>query len=504
MFVRQDHLDFWIKNNYNVLFIGHAGIGKTTIVKEAFDRHNLNWRYYSAATMDPWVDLVGVPQKVEDKEGKPYLELIRPKDFQNDEVEALFFDEFNRAHKKVRNAVMELLQFKSINGKKFNNLRFIWAAVNPDEDGMYDVEKLDPAQEDRFQIHVQAPYEADKGYFTKKYGETLAKSALAWWGDLPKEVKMKVTPRRLDYALEIFQKDGDIRFVIPQSANVQKLLTTIKHGPVSEALTKFMDKNDVPGATAFLAVENNYAAAESFILKRRDRLDFFLPLMPDEKVSTLFAAQEMAFEVVMENIEKANFKQIVLDILHANTNKLRVNRIKREVKKNDKLGNILGLNGPKLEQFCLGISPAPSWWNKKANEADYDKFLFAWEDFFKKNKLKHTTTQDRRGIYKRLHEDIPENITAQQAVRTLGVLDSIASNSQASTLNKLKDFIGIVNHCIRTIAEKENKLYDEITKEYRKYFHNLMKKIEYDSTLGKSLYVPGKNIEKAQEKVQAK
>lgn len=502
MFVRQDHLDFWIKNSYNVLFIGHAGIGKTSIVKDAFDRHNLKWRYYSAATMDPWVDLVGVPQKVEDKDGKAYLELIRPKDFQNDEVEALFFDEFNRAHKKVRNAVMELLQFKSINGKKFHNLRFIWAAVNPDEDGMYDVEKLDPAQEDRFQIHVHAPYEADKGYFTKKYGETLAKSALAWWADLPKDVKMKVTPRRLDYALEIFQKDGDIRYVIPQSANVQKLLTTIKHGPVSEALTKFMEKNDVQAATAFLAVENNYAAAESFILKRRDRLDFFLPLMPDEKVSTLFAAQEMAFEVVMENIEKANFKQIVLDILQANTNKLRVNRIKREVKKNDKLGNILGLNGPKLEQFCLGITPVASWWNKKANEADYDKFLLVWEDFFKKNK--HTTTQDRRGIYKRLHEDLPEKLTANQAVRTLAVMDSIASNSQASTLNKLKDFMGIVNHCMRTISEKEGKAFHEITKTYRSHFHNLMKKIEYDSTLGKSLFVPGKNVDKAEEKAKAK
>jgi hypothetical protein len=502
MFVRNDHLDFWIRNNLNVLFVGHAGIGKTSIVKDAFERHGLKWRYYSAATMDPWVDLVGVPQKVEDDKGNVYLELIRPKDFQNDEVECLFFDEFNRAHKKVRNAVMELLQFKSINGKKFNNLRFIWAAVNPADDGNYDVEPLDPAQEDRFQIHVHAPYEADKGYFTKKYGETLAKSALAWWGELPKEVKMKVTPRRLDYALEVFQKDGDIRFVLPSNSNVNKLLTTIKHGPVSEALTKLMEKNDVQGATAFLAVENNYAAAEPFILKRKDRIEFFLPLMPNEKVSSLFASNDMAYDVVMKNIEKANFKQIVLDILQANTNKLRVNRIKREVKKDDKLGNILGLNGPKLEQFCLGINPEPSWWNKKADEKDYDKYLTAWEDFFKGKK--YHTTQDRRGIYKRLREDFPEKITTAQAVRTLSILDTIASNSQASTLQNLKDFVGIVNHCLRTIAEKEKMVHDDIVKTYRKNFHNLLRKFEFDAVLGKGLFVAGKNIEKAQEKEKVK
>ena len=41
------------------------------------------------------------------------------------------FDELNRAKPKVRNAVMELIQFRSINGIKFNNLRMIWAAINP-------------------------------------------------------------------------------------------------------------------------------------------------------------------------------------------------------------------------------------------------------------------------------------------------------------------------------------------------------------------------------------
>ena len=150
-------LDFWIQNNSNVLFIGKHGVGKTAMVKDAFDRNGLNFRYFSASTMDPWVDFVGVPrEKTENKvpeelkiikelaaispqialewiqtnwkmseqsaksildhslnreDGKSSLELVRPSSF-NDDVEALFFDEFNRSPKKVRNAVMELLQFK--------------------------------------------------------------------------------------------------------------------------------------------------------------------------------------------------------------------------------------------------------------------------------------------------------------------------------------------------------------------------------------------------------
>jgi MoxR-like ATPase len=176
-------LDFWIKEGLNVIFVGKHGVGKTTMVKEAFERNNLKWLYFSSATMDPWVDFIGVPK--EKTEGElTFLELVRPKYFQTDEIEALFFDEFNRSHKKVRNAVMELIQFKSINGKKFNNLKIIWAAVNPDdeedEELKYDVEKIDPAQLDRFHIHIKIPYKPHYVYFKNRYGNQMADAAIEW------------------------------------------------------------------------------------------------------------------------------------------------------------------------------------------------------------------------------------------------------------------------------------------------------------------------------------
>jgi septin family protein len=61
-------MEFWIRNNYNVLFIGKHGVGKTAMITQSFDNAKLRWRYFSASTMDPWVDFIGVPkeQKGED------------------------------------------------------------------------------------------------------------------------------------------------------------------------------------------------------------------------------------------------------------------------------------------------------------------------------------------------------------------------------------------------------------------------------------------------------
>jgi len=49
-------LDNWIKYNQNVLMIGKHGVGKTALIKKAFERNGLKWRYFSAATMDPWTE----------------------------------------------------------------------------------------------------------------------------------------------------------------------------------------------------------------------------------------------------------------------------------------------------------------------------------------------------------------------------------------------------------------------------------------------------------------
>jgi len=210
-------LQFWIENNLNVLIEGSHGVGKTTIIGKAFEDAGLTWQYFSASTMDPWVDFIGVPKEKITDDGISFLDLIRPMQFQDGSVDAIFFDEFNRSPSKVRNAVLELVQFKSINGRPIPGLRMVWAAINPDDeesDIQYDVEELDPAQLDRFHIHTSIPNEPNREYFAGKFGDRTGLRAIEWWHSLPDGVKTYVSPRRLDSALEIFALGGDLRDVL--------------------------------------------------------------------------------------------------------------------------------------------------------------------------------------------------------------------------------------------------------------------------------------------------
>lgn len=304
-------LDFWIENNYNVLFIGKHGVGKTARIVEAFNRNNLKWKYFSASTLDPWVDFVGVPKEAKDPvNGNTYLELVRPKHFAEDEVEAIFMDEYNRSPAKIRNATMELLQFKSINGKKFKNLRFIWAAINPEKElnndtsPEYDVETLDPAQKDRFEIHVDVPYKPDIAYFKTKYGDDIGKTAVNWWNDLSDKEQDTVSPRRLDYAIGIFIKSGDMRDVLPKAVNVGKLTSELKNGSYREQLEEIFKSRDVTRAAVFVKDENSYTNTIKYIVQNKLMLDFFFEFLPEEKQSNLVAVDDNVMKYAFNNMGK--------------------------------------------------------------------------------------------------------------------------------------------------------------------------------------------------------
>lgn len=286
-------LDFWIKNDVNVLLSGKHGIGKTHIVMDVARRHGLKLQYYSCATMDPWVDFIGVPRTRSGTlaSGKKYqyLDLIRPKVWATDQVEMLFLDEMTRADPKVQNAILELTQFKSINGKKFKNLRCVWAAINPAPedtgDVAYHVEPLDPALESRFQVRIQLPFEPALDYMTRKFGAQIGAAACAWWEQLPEKAKNAFPPRSMDYAITYVKKGGAAEDVIPsavsrggfmdmlnnaaaaQASDVSPsavVLATTGKGPLDRALLVTL-RNTNSVVTAFNAVTALRAASDEEI-----------------------------------------------------------------------------------------------------------------------------------------------------------------------------------------------------------------------------------------------
>lgn len=294
----ENDLRAYLEDGDNVLLIGDHGVGKTTIVTELFEEAGLTWRYFSAATMDPWVDFIGIPKETTDSEGNPYLQLVKPEGFHNDSIEALFFDEYNRAHKKVRNAVMELIQFKSINGVRFNNLKVVWAAINPhDTEQAYDVEPLDPAQLDRFHVHYFMDNIPSLPYFTRKYGE-LGVRAVTWWGKRTQEIKKLVSPRRLDYAVAAYQRNRDLRHYLPKGVNVSEFTHDLGSRPVltvlGEMYNTYQERSKQAGRREaynteiykWFKVENNYTAAVDILKKNNTLRPFFIKYFTPEQIAT--------------------------------------------------------------------------------------------------------------------------------------------------------------------------------------------------------------------------
>ena len=316
---KDEMIDFWIGNKLNVLFIGRHGVGKTSMIIDGFKRNKLKYKYFSASTMDPFVDFIGVPKEVKDEKGS-YLELVKPKDFRDDEVEAIFFDEFNRSHKKIRNSVMELIQFKTINGRPFPNLKIIWAAINPENDDLatYDVEPLDQAQKDRFQIHIEIPYKPNSQYFKTKYGEDKTEASIDWWNNLPEELKIRISPRRLEDALKIHSIGGNIRHVLPPASNLEKLISSLTNGSPLKNLNKVLSENDPNTLAKWLSDENNFAGVKSE-LSKKEYADACLPLLEEEKLTVLISESTKAKSFVFDNFDK--FEKTIETLANSSQNK---------------------------------------------------------------------------------------------------------------------------------------------------------------------------------------
>lgn len=461
--IHDQKLDFWIKNEYNVLITGKHGVGKTSVILDAFNRHKLKWVYFSAATMDPWVDLIGVPKEKIDANGNTYLDLVRPKAFQDNEVEAIFMDEFNRSHKKVRNAVMELIQFKSINGKVFKNLKLVWAAINPDEnlnneskEPKYDVETLDPAQKDRFHIHIDLPYKCHLPYFKSKYGEDQALAAISWWNDLSNEIKDVISPRRLDYALDIHNKGGDLRDTLPQASNVSKLINELQNGSLNRRVQKAFSSNDINKAKELMDDVNVWSFVKKIIVNKTDYLNFFFPLINKEKQSEMIVSESKVLNHCLTNSSK--YESVLRDLMNSNLNYSIANKIRRVLPKPALINNP-NLN-TKLNNNDLPV------FSVIKTETEIEGDLNNWELNMDQKVFAPSISWNRAYGFEKLLGIIPSDINEKMAISILKKLDyHIISGTQLSSLyrglmyqNVRRDVFRhlnyTINYCLKALSGK--------------------------------------------------
>ena len=322
-------MDFWVSHGMNVMFEGRRGVGKTAVVKDCFTRNGLRWKYFSAATMDPWVDFCGIPRAVT-KDGREVLEFVLSPDFADDKVDALFFDEFNRAHKKVRDAVMELIQFKSINGRQFKNLKIVWAAINPpEEDGeKYQVEEMDPAILDRFHVHVHMPYKPDRKFFEEIYAQE-GRAAVDWWNEQPEPVQRLISPRRLEYAVKA-SIAGNIGFVFPEKVDSASFLRAIKSGSLTDMIKRFIADDDTAGAKTWLKNTNHLDMLITSLKSHKTWWSFYLPLIPQERMTTAMTTNRPLLKYLVDNEKSIPIYATTLNNFESSTGDRKVLKWLRE------------------------------------------------------------------------------------------------------------------------------------------------------------------------------
>jgi hypothetical protein len=389
---------------------------------------------------------VGIPRVVEEN-GKPILKLIRQEYLEDDSVEAIFIDEYNRAPKKMKNAVMELVQFKSVNGRKYPNLKVVWAAVNPEDDqDTYDVEPLDPAQKDRFHIHLDVEYRPCPTYLESKYGHNTTITALEWWNKLTDETKNQVSPRRLCYALDHFLDGGDLRDILPSNSNVSRLSELLNSKPIDIQLKEmFSIKND-DVSKLFINNENNLMIALDYIKKNSEYMDYFIPLINNEKLSSMMSDENIFDHVMLHMREQENYKQVCASILQIHSdlqadNKSTKNKTAENIKSeymkmgyfNQEIDEIIYKNVNKNVKFYTYVNPKSLKDYITTIETQYN--------------LSDLTQQHKDKIWNMILGNMPETMDMSTANGVADIINKIANESKVKTpiWERYKEFIPVVN-----------------------------------------------------------
>jgi len=129
------------------LLIGHFGVGKTDIAREIAQETGRKLVILVLSQMEPG-DLIGLPARDENK-----TSFLAPDWWPEDGNTIILLDEINRAHRSIRNAIMQLLVDKRIHNHILPEGTWIMASMNPPDENYDQVELItDPAFLSRFFI----------------------------------------------------------------------------------------------------------------------------------------------------------------------------------------------------------------------------------------------------------------------------------------------------------------------------------------------------------------
>jgi hypothetical protein len=129
----KDMMKFAIRRGTNLLTFGAAGCGKTEMAIQACAEENIGFRYLNLSVLEA-PDLMGLPIIDETTRTTDYaLPKILPGVVSGEKPVILLVDEADKAKPELQNPMLEIFQFRSINGRPLNIKAVIATGNLPDE-----------------------------------------------------------------------------------------------------------------------------------------------------------------------------------------------------------------------------------------------------------------------------------------------------------------------------------------------------------------------------------
>lgn len=335
--MKTEHIEFAYKFKRNLIVIGNHGTGKTGMVLSTLKRilpENEVCLYLNAATLDVWTDFVGVPFKSAEKvNGKEYLEFIRRIEFAKGNIGAIVIDEVNRtAHKKIEAALMEIVQFGTINGEyvNANGIRpVVYAMANPP--GRYHVNEMDPAFFSRFTLKLKANPNPDYTFFAEKFGDEMGTGLVNWYMSEDDGVKELVSPRDLEELGHVIRDGGLIaaKWCLPSNCNLQKLRGFLGNVRGNVSYSDLFASGDRKTAREFMYKDSKNNLAELYteieLANNEAFIKFFVGLLDEEDFALQMSTNDTIYNCVLANVEE--FQKQLFPIVAASVDK-RIDTVK--------------------------------------------------------------------------------------------------------------------------------------------------------------------------------
>lgn len=146
-----------------LLFKGVHGVGKSESIKKSMEERGYRMVTLFLGQAADAGDIIGLPTRIEktDSNGEKYFitDFAPPKWWPVDMSEKviIFLDEINRGKPEIMQCVMDMVLNRKLSGRALPAETRIIAAMNPMDDGYYQVEELDPALMDRFNVYDFRP-----------------------------------------------------------------------------------------------------------------------------------------------------------------------------------------------------------------------------------------------------------------------------------------------------------------------------------------------------------